>query len=792
MNKNMLFGKKYCYFGKTQGVGFRPTVWKVAKLLKLNGKVYNNHECAVVELWASKEKHSNFKKLLKDNLPKAAYIEKINETFIKDADTPKNFSIIKSKLEGNAVNILPDLAICSDCTDELFDTKNKRYGYPLNNCTQCGPRFSIIYNTPYDRSRTSMSRFKMCKECKNEYENPEDRRFHAQPIACDKCGPKVTLEKISKFKDQIQPELIWEQLDKIKNLFLNDKIIAIQGIGGFHLACNAKNHEIIEKLRLLKNRYEKPFAVMGKDIEMIKRYCFVTQSENKLLISSESPIVLLKKRNVDYLPKNIAPGQKRLGFMLPYSPIHKLLFHEIDFPLLMTSANLSDEPQCISVEEVRERLNGIVDYIFWHERKIINRLDDSVIQINRKKLVTYRRARGFAPSPIKLPPGFDNEQYGIGLGAEIKSTFCLLNKGDLVLSPHLGDLSEGRVDNEFRSQVKRFLDMYRIDPNWVSIDLHPDYRSTIFGKLISEQKNIKVFQVQHHHAHLAACMAENGLPKHHDKIFGVALDGMGYGTDGTMWGGEFFITNYTDYERFACFKPIPLLGGNQAMRQPWRNTLSNLLTYFEFDELKSNYKDLDLIQYLESKPIITMNEMFKQSLLTSSCGRIFDAVAAAVGICRDSISFEGQAAMKLESIVQKQSYAPYPISIERADADHHFKHLNLKRMWIEILNDLYKKISPSIISAKFHQGLSTVISNLLIEMNYRKKKEIDITNVVALSGGVFQNQILKDLTENKLKKANFTVITHQKLPSNDGCIALGQAVIATARNGNTNKSDLTL
>ena len=270
-------------------------------------------------------------------------IEKINETFIKDADTPKNFSIIKSKLEGNAVNILPDLAICSDCTDELFDTKNKRYGDPLNNCTQCGPRFSIIYNTPYDRSRTSLSRVKMGKAGKNEYDNPEDRRFHAQPIACDKCGPKVTLEKISKFKDQIQPELIWEQLDKIKNLFLNDKIIAIQGIGGFHLACNAKNHEIIEKLRLLKNRYEKPFAVMGKDIEMIKRYCFVTQSENKLLISSESPIVLLKKRNVDYLPKNIAPGQKRLGFMLPYSPIHKLLFHEIDGDPTRSRAREGDE-----------------------------------------------------------------------------------------------------------------------------------------------------------------------------------------------------------------------------------------------------------------------------------------------------------------------------------------------------------------------------------------------------------------------------------------------------------------
>ena len=350
----------------------------------------------------------------------------------------------------------------------------------------------------------------------------------------------------------------------------------------------------------------------------------------------------------------------------------------------------------------------------------------------------------------------------------------------MILSPHLGDLSEGRVDIEFRSQVNKFLDMYRIDPNWVSTDLHPDYRSTIFGKLISKQKNIKVIPVQHHHAHLAACMAENGLPKNYDKIFGVALDGMGFGTDGTMWGGEFFITNYTEYERFACFKPIPLLGGNQAMRQPWRNTLSNLLSYFEFDELKHNYKDLELIQYLESKPILTMKEMFKKSLLTSSCGRIFDAVAAAVGICRNSISFEGQAAMKLESIVQKQSYAPYTINIEKKSDNHYFKHLNLKPMWIEILNDLQKKVLPSIISAKFHQGLSTAISNLIIETYRWKRKNVSNTNVVALSGGVFQNQILKNLTEKKLKKANFIVISHQKLPSNDGCIALGQAIVANA------------
>jgi hydrogenase maturation protein HypF len=776
-----LISKRYSYYGKTQGVGFRPTVWKIANNLNIKGRVFNNHECAVVEIWATSKIHIKFKNILHRSLPVTAKIDKLVEEFIEEKDIPKDFLIINSKFQGDAVNILPDLAICSECEYEIFDSMNKRYGYPLTNCTQCGPRFSIMKSTPYDRSRTSMDCFKMCHECKKDYENPSDRRFHAQPIACRNCGPNTILEDLDKHKKVIHSGSIWSQLKEIKKLFKENKIIAIQGIGGFHLACDATNYELIEKLRLCKNRYEKPFAIMGKNIEMIKSYCKVNKSEEKWLNSIESPIVLLEKRKKSELPSNIAPEQIRLGFMLPYSPLHKLLFHQVDFPLLMTSANLSEEPQCISENEIKERMIGIADYVFWHKRKIINRMDDSVVQINRNKLITYRRARGFAPTPIKLPPGFGDGQCGIGLGAEIKNTFCLLNKGDLTLSPHLGDLKEGMVDLEYRAQIKKFIELYKAEPDWISIDLHPDYRSTIYGRLIAKEKNIKLIPIQHHHAHLAACMIENQLPKKHPQVFGITLDGMGYGTDGTLWGGEFFIADYSNYKRYGCFKPMPLLGGNLAMREPWRNTVSSLLSSFNWDYLKSNYKNLELIEFIQNKPIDIIKNMFNMSIYTSSCGRIFDAVAAAIGICRDRISYEGQAAMQLEAIIDKQIFSPYPISIEHVPENCHFRYLNLKPMWEELLNDLYVNVSPSAISAKFHQGLSTAITKMIINKYSEIKNDSNISKIVALSGGVFQNQYLKDLTENELIKCGFIVLTQNFLPSNDGSISLGQAVIASTK-----------
>lgn len=771
-------GVRLHYSGRVQGVGFRPAAWRVARELGLPGRVYNNRSGAVVELWAEASEVRKFRAALEENLPGVACVTAVREEPLS-APPPSGFSIAESDDRGALFNVLPDLATCPECQAEVLDPFARRYRYPLTNCTQCGPRFSIMSGAPYDRPRTSMSPFPMCPECKGEYDDPTDRRFHAQPIACHRCGPKVRLERLDGHAYSLEALTQLDEVDAIAALVQRGSIVAIQGIGGFHLACDATQEAVVRKLREVKHRFEKPFALMARDLEMIRKYCVVTEAEQVWLQSPEAPIVLLQQHEENPLPESLAPGQVRLGFLLPYAPIHHLMFRRIRRPLVMTSANQSEEPQCISLEEVRGRLEGIAEWVVWHERAICNRMDDSVLQVSEASVQVFRRARGFAPSPLKLPPGFEDASGILSCGAELKNTFCLVQEGSAVLSQHIGDLKEGRADAEYRRQMLQLLEFYQLTPEAVVVDLHPDYRSTVWGQELARQRGWELLEVQHHHAHIAACLGEHEVPLAAPPVLGVALDGLGYGADGSFWGGEFLLADYRGFQRVGTFKPVPMLGGAQAMREPWRNTLAHLLAEMGWSRFEMNYGELELTQFLRQKPITALQSMMSRSPLATSCGRLFDAVAGAVGLCREQVHFEGQAAMRLEAIADESDPLTYPFNLPRL-ADSKLPYLEPLVMWEALLGDLVTGTPASVISARFHRGLADAMTRMVVRLCRPEAEEVPVADTVVLTGGVFQNTLLTRWVRERLEMMDFRVLTPTRIPANDGGVSLGQALIAAA------------
>ncbi len=772
--------------GTVQGVGFRPTVYRIAKDLKLKGDIRNDGEGVLIRVSGSQESIEEFVTKIQQESPPLANINELKRIPCQQDLVFNDFVISDSINTAIKTQIPPDAATCEDCKQEIFDPLSRYYRYPFTNCTHCGPRLSIINAIPYDRYNTSMAMFAMCPQCREEHADIENRRFHAQPVACYTCGPQAWLERADGKPVTAAMFSMLDDVDAVCTLLQKGEIVAIKGLGGFHLACDATNNAAVEKLRQRKQRYDKPFALMARDIQVIEQYCNPTPKEKELLESAIAPIVLINSPLLSPSPlsPSIAPKQNILGFMLPYTPLHHLILRRMNRPIVLTSGNISDEPQCIDNQEAREKLSKIADYFLFHNREIVNRVDDSVVRVIGENVQIIRRARGYTPAPINLPSGFENAPQILAMGSELKNTFCLLRDGKAILSQHLGDLAKTTVFESYQDTLNLYLNLFENQPEAVAVDKHPEYLSTKFGNKLAVANQIKIYDIQHHHAHIAACMAENGLPLDSAPVLGIALDGLGFGEDNTLWGGEFLLADYRNFTRLATLKPFYLIGGEQATYQPWRNTYAQLISAFDWSEIKQNYNNLEVIKYLEQKPLDILKELKCKSLntpLTSSTGRLFDAVAAAIGICREQCSYEAQAAIEMEALIdekllnQRKETLTYPFKLNFSDSIY---YIDPQPMWKALLDDLQQKTAAKIIAEKFHVGLAIAIVKTVQYL--RQQHPI---NQVALTGGVFQNRILLKQVTNRLQTSGINVLTHSLVPCNDGGLSLGQAVIAAAREG---------
>ena len=771
-----MIGERLLIRGQVQGVGFRPAVWRIACEMGLDGDVRNTSEGVEVRLWG--EETSKFEERLLSELPGLAKVDTI-ESVPLEIEAPNGFSILNSSEGTMQVNITPDAATCSDCLDEIRDPFANRYRYPFTNCTNCGPRFSIIEKAPYDRNNTTMNPFDMCCICDHEYTDPNDRRFHAQPIACHACGPRTWLEHLNGGTVNCEAFSMMDDVDAAGGALMNGHILAVKGLGGFHLACDATKPELVQSLRDKKRRPSKAFALMARDVDVIKRYARISDKELELLNLPAAPIVLLEMHGEE-LPDAVAPGLNHLGFMLPHTPMHHLMLRRMKRPVVMTSGNISGEPQCTSNEEAREQLSGVAEFALFHDRNIANRIDDSVIRLVSDQVQVLRRARGYAPANTSLPPSFPNDLQVLAMGGELKNTFCIVKNDQIILSQHMGDLQNLKTTEEVNHNLNLYQDLYEHTPDVFAIDGHPEYHSSKHGRILAADK--PVVEVQHHHAHIASCLADNNRALDASPVLGIAMDGLGLGDDGTIWGGEFLACDYRGYRRLGCLKPVPLLGGDMATREPWRNLYAHLVAEMGWAEFAMNFPDLDVFTKLVSKPRATLDGMIvngTNSPLSSSCGRLFDAAAALTGLCWEEQSYESEAAMAFEAALdpaalEEPDDLAYPFSIPLLKSNG-LPYIEPVSVWRAILGDLILKTPIGTISARFHRGLAKAIIAMSIKLT--QANEID---TVALSGGCFQNTILTNLVKTGLERAELNVLTHSAVPANDGGLALGQAMIAMA------------
>lgn len=756
--------------GIVQGVGMRPTVWRLANECSVRGEVWNDAEGVLIHAWGDDRSLNEFSSRLKTEAPPLARIEAIERSPLDALNAPEDFRIQQSH-HGNAhTSVAADAATCPDCLAEVLDPGNRRYRYPFTNCTHCGPRLSIIRTIPYDRANTSMAVFPMCPACQAEYDNPADRRFHAQPNACPVCGPRLWLEDGE--GNVIEPAANEDSLSAAAQLIREGAVVAIKGIGGIHLACDAGNEDAVNRLRQNKQRYHKAFALMARDREMIERYATISDDETALLNDRATPIVILKASG-ETLAEGIAPGQNSLGFMLPYTPLHHLLMQEMQRPIVLTSGNRSDEPQCIDNDDAHQRLSGIAEAFLLHDREIVNRLDDSVVRYADSAPRFLRRARGYAPQPIMLADDLNDKRSILALGGELKNSFCLLRDGEAILSQHMGDLEDASTYRDYLHNLSLYRNLFDFSPELIVVDKHPNYLSTQLGRHLAAEEGIELVEVQHHHAHIVACMAEHHLPLE-QKVLGVALDGLGMGEAGELWGGEFLLAGYSDYKKLGGFQPVAMLGGAQAMREPWRNTLAHLLQLPDGEAFMERHAKLDIIRFLQQQPLDTLRTMINKGLNTppaSSAGRLFDAVAAAIGICREQAGFEGHAAIELEAAA-----APFFIA-EHANAYDYTWHdttLSWQPLWRQLFADLQRGVESGRIAARFHHTVVRAISDTAAQLALTHGLDI-----VALNGGVWQNRLLLEASSHLLRQHGLQVIAPSAVPANDGGLSFGQAVIAT-------------
>jgi hydrogenase maturation protein HypF len=786
--------KKVSVRGVVQGVGFRPFVYRLAHDHGLTGWVLNHSGGVDIEVEGAADALDAFVHALTTEAPPLARI-----VAVEVADAPPNgyerFEIRHSVAEAGRYQLIsPDIATCADCRRELLDPADRRYRYPFTNCTNCGPRFTIIRDIPYDRPLTTMQPFPMCPACQREYDDPLDRRFHAQPNACPVCGPHVWLEEAGKGQVDKEQGDKGDVIAQAARMLLDGKVLAIKGLGGFHLACDATSAEAVLILRARKGRPAKPLAVMMATLDDVRRHCHVTDAEAELLTSQQCPIVLLRWREESEIAREVAPGNLYLGVMLPYTPLHHILLRDVGRPLVMTSGNLSEEPIAQSNDEARRRLAPLADAFLLHNRDIYARYDDSVVykgqgardegqapihqSTNSPSTQFIRRSRGYAPFPVRLP--FQTGQI-LAVGAELKNTFCLTRDDFAFVSQHIGDMENLETLEHFEQSIELFKHLFRIEPDVIAHDLHPDYFSTKYANEqmrkspISQSTNLPI---QHHHAHIAACLADNGWTLDDGPVIGVAWDGTGYGLDGHIWGGEWLVGGYRGFERVAHLEYLPMPGGDAAILNPWRLALGYVYA------LSGQVPGLPGIS--EQEPGIAPQAMHivRQQVerglntpLTSAVGRLFDAVAALIGV-RHSVSYEAQAAIELEMLATRWAETqpaldnplPYPFEIE-GEGDGAV--VRLWRLLEAIQAERDVSVDPGEIGWRFHR---TMVEILLVVCQMLSVSTG--LRTVALSGGVFQNRLLLSLAVPALEQADFRVLLHRQVPCNDGGLSLGQAALA--------------
>ncbi len=747
--------------GIVQGVGFRPFIYREAQACGLAGWVLNNSRGVLIEVEGSREQQQDFLHRVRTNLPPLANITSLTRETIP-CQGGGSFSIRSSETQADHnIQIAADSYVCPDCLAELFDPDDRRYGYPFINCTNCGPRYSIVTAIPYDRPNTTMAPFAMCPQCQAEYDDPRSRRFHAQPNACPDCGPQLTLHNASG-----QP-VTGAPLEQTIALLARGQIVAIKGLGGYHLAVDATSDMAVAELRRRKARDEKPFALMSFDLDRIGGYAKVSPAEQQLLESPQRPIVLLEKLSESVISSLVAPRNRYFGVMLPATPLHYLLLRH--FPaLVMTSGNLSDEPIAFEDDDAHSRLAGIADYQLGHNRAIHIRTDDSIARIMAGRPLLVRRSRGFVPGSLALPT---SQGRVLAVGAELKNTFCLTRRDRAFLSQHMGDLKNAETYRSFAFGIDHLQKLLEWQPELIAHDLHPDYLSTSYAL---EHTAVPRVAVQHHHAHLASCMAENNIT---EACIGMIFDGIGYGTDGHIWGGEFLIGDYREFRRAGHFAYLPMPGGDAATREPYRMAVS--LLHHAYGK---QFPELLFVEQLPSQDLKLLIQMIEKGInspLTSSCGRLFDAVAALTGL-RSKVHYEGQAALEMEMAIIGDVFAAYPYQLRKQDGQLIFDPAPTIRA---IVADICKNVAPGVISGCFHQTLAT----LIVEVCSLLRTDTGLDKVV-LSGGVFQNRFLTETAIRLLEAAGFQPITHSLVPPNDGGLALGQAVIAGHRNSRINQS----
>lgn len=791
--------------GTVQGVGFRPTVYRLAAEENLVGEVFNDAEGVLIRVSGHPAQLSNFVELLGQESPPLAKIDGIESRSISGDWDFKDFSIRQSEGGMAATDVSADAATCSQCLEEVLNPQERRHLYPFTNCTHCGPRITIVKDIPYDRKNSTMAAFPMCDACRQEYEEPLDRRFHAQPIACFDCGPKVSLIDLNSdsaaepqhHSTEQKRDYSQAQIDRVVEAISDGKIIAIRGIGGFHLCCDASNDAAVATLRRRKQRYAKPFALMTHDLDLIRQYCEVSAAEADTLASSQAPIVLLEEKHqtakdVVELSPEIAPGSNLLGFMMPYTPLHWLVSIGFGKPLVMTSGNLSKEPQITGNQQALAQLATIADLVLCHDRDIANRIDDSVVRFMHNEARVMRRARGYAPRTFQMPEGFSDCAPLLACGAELKSTFCLLKNGSAMVSQHQGDLEDVRTFDDYVKNLGLYEALFDITPEMLVVDKHPEYISTKFAKneLAARPEVTELVEVQHHHAHIASCLVENQVAADTAPVLGVALDGLGYGDDGSLWGGEFLLADYRHSQRVARFKPIAMIGGAQAIKEPWRNSYAQLLNAMSEDYLAEHFSDTEIYQYLQEKPLELIKRMLEQGInspLASSCGRLFDAVAAILGLCRSRAYFEGQGAIELEMRATTAISAgaatgeAYKFAVQTMAADESLPALleiDPAPMIRSLLHDISNAESTETMAARFHMGLVDVLAEVI----ERCREQHDFSTV-ALSGGCLQNKLLLEGLHKKVDELGLKCLSQRLFPANDGGISLGQAAIAAARSG---------
>ena len=779
--------------GVVQGVGFRPFVYTLATGLGLVGLVGNDLDGVFVEVEGPVAAVSEFLLLLERDAPPLARIERVTTRAMAPRRSA-SFAIAASEPAGPAgpggsgrrrTLVSADTATCADCLRELSDPADRRFGYPFINCTNCGPRFTIVRDVPYDRPLTTMAAFAMCEQCAAEYHDPADRRFHAQPTCCPACGPRLTLRNPA--GDVLAGEpLAPEPVAAAAELLRQGLILAVKGLGGYHLAADAACEEAVALLRARKHREDKPFAIMAADLAAALRLAEVDTAAADLLTSQARPIVLLPRLTgaKPAVAAATAPGNRHLGIMLPYTPLHHLLLAALSRDgeaaengtrsMVLTSGNVSDEPIVYRDDEALERLGGIADAFLTHDRAIHIRTDDSVARAFRGRPMLIRRSRGYVPEPVAVAGGFPRQV--LACGAELKNTFCLARGRHAFVSHHIGDLENAETLRSFTEGIEHFGRLFDVEPQVVAHDLHPEYLST---KYAVELDGVDLQGVQHHHAHIASCLADNGAAGNgaagngaDGPVIGVAFDGTGYGTDGTIWGGEFLAAGLATFERGGHLAPVPMPGGAAAIRQPWRMTAAYLGSAY----LGSAYlgaADLDVARRNSERwpAVIAMAERGVNSPLTSSAGRLFDAAAALLGV-RDAINYEGQAAVELEQLADPAENGAYPAALE---AGHPFRVRGIDLLH-GIIDDLTAQVPAPVIAARFHHGVAALIEAGCLAMRDRYG-----LGTVALSGGVFQNLLLLHATVSRLEAAGFRVLVHSRVPCNDGGISLGQAVVAAAR-----------